>query len=91
MTKHHFPNNKLEIYNLQNTDKTSRTGILIHKDIKFKRRKYLERHGISSIWLEIGISGTKTFLFQGLYRQHKRLANNEKNNTQGTKNSDGKP
>ena len=68
-----FDNFKLETDNLDITDKTSRTGILVHRKLHYRRRRDLEEPGLSSIWLQLSFPGRKPLLIQGLYRQHQRL------------------
>ena len=68
-----FENYKLETDNLDVIDKTSRTGILIHHNIHYKRRRDLEEPGLSTIWIKLSFPGRKPVLVQGLYRQHQRL------------------
>ena len=68
VTRNQFMNYTLETDNLDIIDEMSRTGILIHKDIKYKRRKDLETMGISSVWIELSHPGRKPLLVQALYR-----------------------
>ena len=49
----------MECDNLFQTDGWSQTVILIKDNIKYKRRKDLEQEGISSIWIQVGVLGTK--------------------------------
>ena len=60
-----FPNYKLIFYNLIETNKYARTGILIHKNINFKRRKDLEAPGNSTVWVKINPRNKNTLLIQG--------------------------
>ena len=73
-----FPGYFLEYDNLRKIDGWARTIILIKNSIKYKRRKDLETNGTSTIWIQVGIPGSKHFLLQALYRQFQR---------QGVKNS----
>ena len=63
----------LEVDNLQTTDKTSRTGVLVHKNLHYKRRKDLERPGLSTVWIQLKYPGRKPVYIQSIYRQHQRL------------------
>ena len=73
ITRNQFPNFKLEVDNLEITDHRSRTGILIHRDIQYKRRRDLETPGTSTIWIQLNQPGRKSLLIQGIYRQFQRL------------------
>ena len=73
ITKNSFGIYKLETDNLEVVDKLSRTGILVHPDIKFKRRRDLESQGTSTIWLQLSHPGRKSVLIQAAYRQFQRL------------------
>ena len=73
VTKYSFPNYHLECDNLQIYDKKSRTGLLIQKDIHYKRRLDLETPGTSTVWVQLTHPGKKTILIQGVYRQFQRL------------------
>ena len=55
------------------TDQTSRTGVLIHKNLHYKRRRDLERPGLSTVWIQLRYPGRKPVFIQALYRQHQRL------------------
>ena len=72
-TKYLFDNYTLEHDNLNITDIKSRTGILLHRDIQYSRRKDLETNGTSTIWIQLKFPGKKSVLLQGIYRQFKRL------------------
>ena len=67
MTKFQFGDYVLEHDNLSITDKKSRTGILIHKDIQYRRRSDLEHRGISTVWIELKYLGKSALLIQGIY------------------------
>ena len=73
ITKNSFGNYKLETDNLEIVDKVSRTGILIHPDINFRRRRDLETPGTSTIWIQLSHPGRKPVLLQAVYRQFQRL------------------
>ena len=73
VTKHQFDNYSLETDNLDILDQMSRTGVFIHRDLHYKRRRDLESQGTSTVWLQITQPGTKGFLFQAVYRQFQRL------------------
>ena len=68
-----FENINLETDNLDVVDEIARTGILIHNQLHYKRRKDLESPGISSVWIQLCHPGRKPVLIQALYRQHQRL------------------
>ena len=72
ITQFQFPGYSLEFDNLDRTDNWSRAGVLIKKNIEYKRRKDLESEGIASVWIQIGCTGTKHILLQTLYRQFRR-------------------
>ena len=65
----------MEHDNLDTLDGWAHTAILIKDNIKYKRRKYLEINGISSVWIQVGVPGQKHFLLQSLYRQFQRAGN----------------
>ena len=71
-TRYQFPGYCMENDNLNITDGWSRTAILVKNSIKYKRQKDLEIKGIATVWLQVGIPGTKHFLLQALYRQFRR-------------------
>ena len=71
--QHEFPNYKLESDNLDKTDNTSRTGILMDRQLHYKRRRDLESPGLSTVWVQLSYPGRHPVLIQGLYRQHQRL------------------
>ena len=73
ITKNSFGKYKLETDNLEITDKFARTGVLIHPDIKYKRRRDLESPGTSTLWLQLSYPGRKFMLLQAVYRQFQRL------------------
>ena len=68
-----FPSYKLETDNLDILDGHSRTGILVHKDLHYSRRRDLETLGTSTVWLKLAYPGRKPVLIQGLYRQFRRI------------------
>ena len=51
----------------------ARTGILLHKDVHYSRRRDLETPGISSVWVKLSYPGRKPILVQGFYRQFRRI------------------
>ena len=65
VAKGQFPGFKLETDNLDKTDKMSRTGILIQKDVQYKRLNDLETPGTSTIWLQLSYPGRKTITLPG--------------------------
>ena len=71
-TPNQFPGYILEFDDLCKTDDWSRTGVLIKKNIKYKRRRDLETKNTSTVWLQIGHHGSKQFLYQSVYRQFQR-------------------
>ena len=73
ITKNQFPNYTLITDDLGITDQQARTGILIEKSMRYKRRKDLENHGTSTIWIQINKQGAKPLLIQAIYRQFQRL------------------
>ena len=73
VTKHSFPNYHLEADNLEIYDEKSRTGLLIHNSIHYKRRIDLETPGTSTVWVQLSHPGKKPILVQGIYRQFQRL------------------
>ena len=73
ITGNMFEDYKLETDNLDVVDKVSRTGILIHKNLQYKRRKDLETMGVSTVWIQLQHPGRKSLLIQGIYRQFQRL------------------
>ena len=68
-----FPNYILEVDNLEITDKRARTGILIQRDLQYRRRRDLETQGTSTVWIQLNQPGRKALLIQALYRQFRRL------------------
>ena len=68
-----FPQFKLETDNLDIVDQMSRTGILIHKDVQYKRRVDLETQGTSTVWVQLSYPGRKSILLQAIYRQFQRI------------------
>ena len=64
-----FPGYIMEHDQLDKEDGWARTAILIKSNIKYKRRKYLEGKGLSTVWIQVGLPGTKHFLVHSLYRQ----------------------
>ena len=68
-----FPQYKLETDNLDIVDQMSWTGILIHRDVQYKRRTDLETQGTSTVWLQLSYPGRKSILFQAIYRQFQRF------------------
>ena len=73
ITRNMFNEYRLEADNLDITDKRSRTGILVHKSIHFKRMRELESIGTSTVWLKLNYPGNKPILVQAIYRQFQRL------------------
>ena len=73
ITRNQFKDYHLETDNLDIVDRTSRTGVLIFKDLHYQRRRDLETTGISTIWLQFNYPGRKALLFQAMYRQFQRL------------------
>ena len=73
ITKNMFGEYKLEADNLDITDRKSRTGILVHKTIHYKRMREYETGGTSTVWLKLNHPGKKPILLQAIYRQFKRL------------------
>ena len=71
-SKYNFPGYKMEHDQLDITDGWSRTGILIKSNIKYKRRLDLEDSGLSTVWIQVGLHGSKHFLVHGMYRQFQR-------------------
>ena len=68
-----FPNYKLEYDNLRVTDDRSRTGILVHNDVKYHRRRDLETKGLATVWIQVSQPGSKPLLVQSAYRQLQRI------------------
>ena len=73
LSKNMFPNYNMEIDNLEISDLKSRTGILIHSDINYKRRRDLETQGTSTVWVQLTHPSRKPLLIQAIYRQFQRL------------------
>ena len=73
VSQHQFKNYKLITDNLDITDAVSRTGMLIHRDIHYQRRKDLEAQGLSTIWIKLKNPLSKPMLVQGIYCQFQRL------------------
>ena len=73
LQKNIFPNYKLEVDNLEIVDRKSRTGMLIHSQIYYKRRVDLETQGTSTIWIQLSHPGRKPILVSAVYRQFQRL------------------
>ena len=73
VSKHLFDNYTMEADNLDTVDQMARTGILIHHNIHYKRRRDLESTGTSTVWLQLSYPGKKPVLFQAVYRQFQRL------------------
>ena len=73
ITKKSFSDYNLETDNLELTDLKSRTGMLINKNIHYKRRNDLETKGTSTLWIQLSHPGRKPILVQGVYRQFQRL------------------
>ena len=61
ITRNMFGEYKLEADNLDITDKKSRTGILVHKTIHYKRMREYETPGTSTVWLKLNHPGKKTY------------------------------
>ena len=72
-SRNQFPEYRMETDTLDITDKCSRTGILLHRDIHYRRQRDLEGVGLSTIWLQLTHPGRKPILLQALYRQFQRL------------------
>ena len=68
-----FENYILENDDLDLVDDMSRTGILIHKSLQYKRRRDLESMGTSTVWVQFSYPGRKSLLLQAIYRQFQRL------------------
>ena len=73
VTKYQFNGYHLETDNLDKTDHTARTGVLISDKILYKRRRDLEIEGCSTVWIQIRTQEKKQFLIQSIYRQFTRL------------------
>ena len=73
VTRHQFPNYILETDDLDIVDQIARTGVLIHVDLQYKRRRDLETMGTSVVWIQISTPGKKSILLQSIYRQFQRL------------------
>ena len=73
VTRLQFPGFTLETDNLDIIDNTSRTGVLIHKDLHYSRRLDLETPGTSMIWIQFKYPGRKPPLLHAVYRQFQRL------------------
>ena len=73
VTPYQFQNYTLEHDNLQKTDNTSQTGILIKNTVKYKRRKDLKTKGTAVVWIQVAQKGKKDILIQSIYRQFQRL------------------
>ena len=73
--KYLFPNYNMEHDSLDKLDKCARTAILIHRNLKYKRRRDLEASGISSVWIQLNQVSKSPLLIQGLYRQFQRINN----------------
>ena len=74
-SQNQFPGYTLEYDSLDKLDGWARTGILVKKNIIYKRRRDLESPGISTVWLQVGTQAKKHFLLHGLYRQFQRPGN----------------
>ena len=59
-----FENFKLETDNLDIVDQTARTGMLIHKQLHYRRRRDLETSGLSTIWIQLAYPGRKPVLIR---------------------------
>ena len=73
VSKHQFSNYVLKNDNLDAIDEMSCMGVLIHKNIQYKRHRDLESMGISSVWIQISYPGRKSILIQAVYHQFQRL------------------
>ena len=73
ITRNQFPGYHLETDNLDILDTTSRTGILIHRDLHYSRRLDLETPGTFTVWVQFKYPGRKPLLLQGIYRQFQRI------------------
>ena len=60
ISRFNFKDYVLEIDNLACTDGKSRTGMLIHTKIHYRRRKDLETEGTSTLWIQLTYPGKKT-------------------------------
>ena len=73
-SRNQFDNYRMETDSLDITDQTSRTGMLVHNNVHYRRRRDLESIGTSTIWIQLCYPGRKPVLLQALYRQFQRLA-----------------
>ena len=73
VSRNQYQNYRMETDNLDIIDQVSRTGILVHQSIHYKRRLDLEAKGLSTIWLQLNYPGRRPILIQGIYRQFRRL------------------
>ena len=90
-TKYQFGQYKLEHDNLSNVDRKFRTGILVHKDIHYIRRKDLEQNGVSTVWLELKYPGKKPLLVQGIYPSVQTFGVKRGQGPTGNRKLDGRP
>ena len=75
-SKNQFLGYSLEHDKLDKIVGWARTGILIQNGIQYKRRQDLEEPGLSTVWLQVGVHGSKHFLVHAAYRQFQRLGRN---------------
>ena len=68
-----FEDYNMEVDNLGIVDGNARTGVLIYKDLHYKRRRDLETIGTSTVWLQFSYPGRKSLLLQAIYRQFQRM------------------
>ena len=73
ITRNMFGDYRIEADNLDITDRKSRTGILIHKTIHYKRLRQFESIGTSTVWIKLNHPGKKPVMVQAIYRQFQRL------------------
>ena len=73
-TPKQFPQYKLECDDLRKTDLMARTGLLIHTNTKYSRRRDLETRGAAVVWIQISQRGKKIVLIQSIYRQFQMLS-----------------
>ena len=68
-----FTDYNFETDNLDIVDKMSRTGVLVHTSLQYKRRRDLEVTGLSTVWIQLQHPGRKPLLIHSIYRQFQRL------------------
>ena len=69
ISKHSFPNYNFEKDQLGPISKQSRTVVLVHETVRYKRLKNIEPKFNSVIWLKINLGTHGTFLLHCIYRQ----------------------